>query len=195
MSQTRTPTLHEPSAVFQPALKALLFEVGENPDREGLERTPARFEKAFRELTAGYRITPAQAVGEGLFKAEGAGPVAVRDIEFFSLCEHHLLPFWGHVSITYLPQEHILGLSKLARLVETFARRLQVQERLNREIALAVSELVGARAVAVQIRARHMCMMMRGVRKIDSETLTEFAVGMEDLTAEERERMWSRVKT
>lgn len=173
---------------------SLLNQMGENPEREGLLKTPERFEKAMRELTSGYHLTPFDAVGEGVFAAEGSGLITVKDIEFFSLCEHHLLPFWGHISISYLPNEKILGLSKLARVVEVYARRLQVQERLTREVADAISRLVDARAVFVKVEAHHMCMMMRGVRKNDSTTQTEFGIGMDQISDAERERMWQSVE-
>lgn len=175
---------------FDELCRNLLTQIGEDPAREGLERTPHRFRKAMTELTMGYRLTPREAIGEGIFASESSGPVFVRDIEFFSLCEHHLLPFWGHASIGYLPDRKILGLSKLARLVEVFARRLQVQERLTREIAEAIHELIDARAVVIQIEASHMCMMMRGVRKQDSTTRTEFQLGLDRLETEERTRLW-----
>ncbi len=173
---------------------SLLHQIGENPEREGLLKTPERFEKAMRELTSGYGLNPLDVVGEGVFDSEGQGLITVKDIEFFSLCEHHVLPFWGHVSIAYYPSHKILGLSKLARVVEVFSRRLQVQERLTREIADAISELVGARAVFVQVQAQHMCMMMRGVRKNDSATRTEFGIRLDEISVAERERMWRSVE-
>lgn len=180
----------EPHSALTEMVYRMLKQMGETPDREGLLKTPERFEKAIQELTSGYRVTAADVVGEGVFDAEGSGLVAVREIEFFSLCEHHLLPFWGRISIAYLPQRKILGLSKLARVVEVYARRLQVQERLTKEVAESVADLIDARAVFVTCEAQHMCMMMRGVRKVSSVTKTEFGVGMEALTSTERDRMW-----
>jgi GTP cyclohydrolase I len=182
------------SLPIQTMVQSLLRQIGEDPGRDGLIDTPKRFEKALKELTSGYSLSPSLAVGDGIFPAEGQGLVAVREIEFFSLCEHHMLPFWGHVSIAYLPGQKILGLSKLARVVEVFARRLQVQERLTREIAVAISELVDARGVVVMAQAQHMCMMMRGVRKNDSATLTEFSVGLDGITSEERDRLWKSIE-
>ena len=176
---------------MQMMVAEMLTSFGEDAHREGLLKTPERFEKAMRELTAGYRITAKEAVGDGIFDAEGSGLVTVKEIEFFSLCEHHLLPFWGTASIAYLPGEKILGLSKLARIVEVFARRLQVQERLTKEIAESISELVSPRAVFVQVEASHMCMMMRGVRKVNSMTLTEYGVGLDSIPINERERLIS----
>jgi GTP cyclohydrolase I len=168
-------------------------EIGEDPQREGLLRTPARFLKAYREMTIGYRQTPAEVVGEGIFETESAGVVAVRDIEFYSLCEHHLLPFWGKATVAYLPKGKILGLSKLPRILDVFARRFQVQERLTKEFAEAVHALIDARAVAVTIEAQHMCMMMRGVKKQQSTTKTEHFVGLKDLDPTEKERLLRQI--
>lgn len=174
---------------IQSLAQRLFVTIGENPAREGLEKTPERFEKAILELTAGYRLTAEDAVGEGIFQSEGPGLIQVREIDFFSLCEHHILPFWGRVSVSYFPSDKILGLSKLARIVEVFSRRLQVQERLTREIAEAIQNLVQARAVFVRIQGEHMCMMMRGVRKVNSSTVTEFSIGLEDLSEIEKSRI------
>lgn len=174
----------------QDLVTTLLASTGEDPLREGLAKTPERFEKAFRELTAGYHISPAEAIGEGIFSSEGPGLITVKDIEFFSLCEHHILPFWGKASIAYLPNEKILGLSKLARIVEVFSRRLQVQERLTREIGEAIQELVKPKAVLVKIEASHMCMMMRGIRKINSTTATEHYIAGESISDFERSRLY-----
>jgi GTP cyclohydrolase I len=171
----------------------MLYSIGEDPHREGLIKTPERFAKAMRELTAGYHITAEEAVGEGIFSTESTGPVFVNQLEFFSLCEHHMLPFWGHASIGYIPNRKILGLSKLARVLEVYGRRLQVQERLTREIAESIFKLIDAKAVVVKVEAHHMCMMMRGVRKQDSMTRTEFHLGFENLTGEERGRMWTGI--
>jgi GTP cyclohydrolase I len=178
----------------QVAAELLLSSIGEDLSREGLRRTPQRYAKAMQEICSGYRLTPRDVVGEGVFSAEGRGLVSVREIEYFSLCEHHMLPFWGRASVAYYPQDLIIGLSKIPRLVELFSRRLQVQERLTREIAEGLQELIGARAVAVRVRGEHMCMMMRGVRKTGSETATEFAVGLENLSEEERSRLWKSIE-
>jgi GTP cyclohydrolase I len=174
---------------IQATVYSLLNQIGEDPEREGLLKTPDRFERAIRELTSGYQLTAREAVGDGIFAAEGNGLISVKKIEFHSLCEHHLLPFWGHISISYYPNDKILGLSKLARVVEVFARRLQVQERLTREVAEAIHDLTNARAVFVHAEAQHMCMMMRGVRKNDSLTQTEFTLGFEQLSDFERHRL------
>lgn len=172
----------------------ILRAIGEDVNREGLLRTPERYAKAFKELCSGYQLTAKDAVGEGIFSAEGQGLVSVKDIEFFSLCEHHMLPFWGHASVAYYPHEKILGLSKIPRLVDVFSKRLQVQERLTREVATELSGLVNARAVVVRIKASHMCMMMRGVKKVNSETITEFSVGLDKLSADEKSRLWNSLE-
>jgi len=184
--EVRSPALHMMNLLFR--------EMGENPDREGLLKTPERFERAIKELTSGYRFEASEVVGEGIFNSEGSGLVSVKDIEFFSLCEHHVLPFWGKISIAYQPTDKILGLSKLARVVEVFSRRLQVQERLTREIAEAIDDLVAPQAVFVACQAQHMCMMMRGVRKISSTTKTEFGIGLESLNPDQKERIWKVVE-
>jgi GTP cyclohydrolase I len=169
----------------------ILRALGEDLGREGLIKTPERFAKAIKELCAGYHITPEEAIGGGIFPGEGSGLITIKDIEFFSLCEHHMLPFWGKVSVSYYPSEKIVGLSKIPRLVEVFARRLQVQERLTLEIATHLARLINARAVAVKISGAHMCMMMRGVKKTGSETITEFSTGTENLSQSEIERLWN----
>lgn len=193
----QAPLISKSSSLPQIATRDLVYtllnNLGEDPLREGLLRTPERFEKALLELTSGYKQDVTKIVGEGVFKAENSGLVSVREIEFFSLCEHHILPFWGKVSIAYYPDQHILGLSKLARVVDVFSKRLQVQERLTREVAESIFKLVSARAVAVKIEAQHMCMMMRGVKKTNSSTSTEFSVNLEKLTADETTRLWKAI--
>lgn len=184
---------NKPTASTADSVKTILNNMGEDVSREGLARTPERFEKALAELTSGYKLNLIDVVGEGIFEAENAGLVSVREIEFFSLCEHHMLPFWGKVSIAYYPDSHILGLSKLARVVDVFAKRLQVQERLTRQVAEAISDLIDARAVAVKVEAQHMCMMMRGVKKINSNTVTEFSVNLNELKQDETIRIWKAI--
>jgi GTP cyclohydrolase IA len=168
----------------------ILKAVGEDSGREGLQRTPQRFANAMREICSGYQITVADVVGEGVFAAEGKGLVSVSDVEYFSLCEHHMLPFWGTASVAYYPDKSIVGLSKIPRIVEVFSRRLQVQERLTKEIATGLFSCIQPRAVAVKLKGCHMCMMMRGVKKTGSETITEFSIGLENLAAGEVERLW-----
>ena len=174
-----TPTLltdgqeHEFEALIREQLRLL----GEDPDREGLQRTPTRVARSLAWLTRGYRQDAYSAVGEGVFAEAHDHMVMVRDIELYSLCEHHLLPFFGKAHIAYIPSGRILGLSKLPRLVEVFARRLQVQERLTGEIADAVNEVLKPRGVGVVIEAVHLCMMMRGVEKQNSKTITSALLG------------------
>ena len=172
--------------------KGIFISIGEDPQREGLLKTPERFHRAMQELTAGYSQTPEGVVGDGIFRSESKSVICVKDIEFYSLCEHHMLPFWGKASSSYLPDEKILGLSKLARVLDVFARRLQVQERLTKEVAESIYTLVDAKAVAVVVEAQHMCMMMRGVKKQSSLTKTEYIVGAEKLSEFELSRIWKQ---
>ena len=152
--------------------------LGEDPEREGLVRTPERVAKAMRFLTAGYEMTVEDVVGSALFEEEHENMVMVRDIELYSLCEHHMLPFFGKAHIAYIPNGKIVGLSKLPRIVEIFARRLQVQERLTEQVARAIEEVLAPRGVGVVIEAFHMCMMMRGVEKQNSRTITSALRGV-----------------
>lgn len=182
-----------PADKLKHAAELVIQSVGEDMEREGLERTPHRFAKAMMEICGGYQLTARDAVGEGVFQGEG-GIVSVKSIDFFSLCEHHMLPFWGQVSVAYLPKDKILGLSKIPRLVEVFAKRLQVQERLTKQIAEGISEVVDPQAVVVRITGSHMCMMMRGIRKTGSETVTEFSLGLEKLSEREIDRLWKSIE-
>ncbi|MEW6325338.1 MAG: GTP cyclohydrolase I FolE [Nitrospirota bacterium] len=155
----------------------LLELLGEDPDRSGLKDTPKRVEQAFRFLTKGYRQEIADVLNEALFPIESSEMVIVRDIDFFSLCEHHLLPFFGKCHVAYLPNGRVIGLSKIPRLVELFSRRLQVQERLTTQIASAVENGVGALGVGVVMEAQHLCMMMRGVEKQNALAVTSAMLG------------------
>lgn len=146
--------------------------LGEDTTREGLQKTPLRAAKALYYLTSGYRSDAAEAIKSAMFVHEGSRVVTVRDIEFYSMCEHHILPFFGKISIAYVPGKHIVGLSKLARVVDSCARKLQVQERLTAELANLVAETLGAKGVLVVCEAQHMCMKMRGVEKQESSTTT-----------------------
>jgi GTP cyclohydrolase IA len=163
---------------MQPLVRGLLRAIGEDPDREGLLKTPERVEKSLAWLTRGYGLTPEDAIGDAVFSEGHQNLVLVRDIEMYSLCEHHLLPFYGRVHIAYVPDGRVVGLSKLPRLVEVFARRLQVQERLTEQIAGALMEALQPLGVAVVIEASHLCMMMRGVEKQNSRTLTSAMKGV-----------------
>jgi GTP cyclohydrolase I len=150
-----------------------LLELGEEPEREGLARTPLRVAKALDFLTSGYSTSVEEAVNGAIFDAEGAEEmVLVRDIEFYSVCEHHMLPFFGKAAIAYLPDKRIIGLSKLARITDVFARRLQVQERLTNQVADAVQQVLDPHGVAVVMDGKHLCMMMRGVQKQESSMVT-----------------------
>ena len=165
------------SASLEDLTRELLVRLGEDPQREGLVRTPERFAKAIQYLTKGYIEDPAEVLNGALFTVDYDEMVIVKDIEMFSLCEHHILPFFGKVHIAYIPKGKVLGLSKLPRLVEVFARRLQVQERLTVEIAEAIQEAIHPLGVGVVIEARHLCMMMRGVEKQHSATVTSSMIG------------------
>jgi len=156
----------------------IIEEIGEDVTREGLLDTPQRAAKAFRFLNNGYEKTLEEVLNGAIFEADTEDMVIVKDIELYSLCEHHLLPFVGKCHIAYLPQGHVLGLSKLARIVDMYARRLQIQERLTKQIADAVDEAVSAKGVAVVIEAKHMCMMMRGVEKQNSVMTTSVMTGI-----------------
>ena len=165
------------SVRLEAAARELLIGVGEDPGRDGLLDTPARVSKSLAALTEGYRMDPHEVVGDALFDVEYDDMVLVRDIELYSLCEHHLLPFFGRAHIAYIPRGQVVGLSKIPRLVDVFARRLQVQERLTREIAECVQELLDPLGVGVVIEASHLCMMMRGVEKQQSTTRTSTLLG------------------
>ena len=155
----------------------LLKEIGEDPTREGLEKTPARVAKAWEYFTSGYKQDVHEVLNEALFTEEYDEMVVVKDIDLYSICEHHLLPFVGKCHIAYMPSRKIVGLSKLPRLVEMFARRLQVQERLTTQIAHTLNEVLQPRGVAVVIEAIHMCMLMRGVEKQNSKAVTSAMLG------------------
>ena len=176
------PHLEVDSANGQDAYAALVRQqlalLGEDPDREGLVRTPERVAKAMSFLTGGYAMTVDDVVGSALFEEEHENMVMVRDIELYSLCEHHMLPFFGKAHVAYIPNGKIVGLSKLPRIVEIFARRLQVQERLTEQVAKAIEEVLAPRGVGVVIEAFHMCMMMRGVEKQNSRTITSALRGV-----------------
>ncbi len=152
--------------------------IGEDPQREGLVKTPQRVEKAWHFITGGYRMTLEEVANDAIFEAEGSEMVVVKDIEFYSMCEHHMLPFFGRAHIGYIPNGKILGLSKFARLTDLYARRLQVQERLTTQIAEAVQALLNPQGVAVVLSGVHLCMAMRGVEKQHSETTTSAMRGV-----------------
>ena len=163
---------------LQDAVRTILQAIGEDPARQGLQRTPDRVAGAFRFLTSGYRLSLEQVVGQGVFEEAHEEMILVRDIELYSLCEHHLLPFYGRAHVAYIPNGRLLGLSKMPRLVDVFARRLQIQERLTDQIADAVMEVLQPQGVGVVIDAAHLCMMMRGVEKQNSRTVTSAVRGL-----------------
>jgi len=161
---TRTP--------FESLVREILDQLGEDPTREGLRQTPARVETSLKWLTRGYHMSVADVIGDALYSERHENLVCVRDIEIYSLCEHHLLPFFGRAHVAYLPNGRLVGLSKIPRVLEVFARRLQVQERLTDQVADALMEVLEPRGVGVVIEAYHLCMMMRGVEKQNSKTVT-----------------------
>jgi GTP cyclohydrolase IA len=163
---------------FDELVREQLRQLGEDPERDGLLKTPERVEKSLKWLTRGYELSVFDVIGDAIFDEDHHNMVIVRDIEMYSLCEHHMLPFFGKVHIAYIPDGKIVGLSKLPRVVEVFARRLQVQERLTEQIASALMEVLRPRGVGVVIEAAHLCMMMRGVEKQNSKTLTSAMKGV-----------------
>ena len=162
----------------QDIYREILRRYDADPTRDGLERTPERMEKAIEFLTRGYRVDPSAILQAAMFDVAYDEMVIVKDIEMYSLCEHHMLPFFGKVHVAYIPDGKVIGLSKVPRLVEVFARRLQVQERLTRQIAEAIQEAIHPQGVGVVVEARHLCMMMRGVEKQNSSTVTSAMVGV-----------------
>ena len=164
-------------ASTQELVRELIGRWGENPNRQGLLATPGRVEKAMAQLTKGYEEDPTEILRGALFDEDYDEMVIVKDIEMFSLCEHHMLPFFGKVHVAYIPKGKVIGLSKIPRLVEVFARRLQIQERLTRQIADAIQHAIQPQGVGVVIEARHLCMMMRGIEKQHSSTVTSAMVG------------------
>jgi len=216
-SEEGVPLLEEGDEGVNPSLvaayAALLRSIGEDPSREGLSRTPVRAAKAMQFLTSGYASTVDGVTGSALFNvrdssssssstatvtsaaSSSTGMVLVRDIELSSLCEHHLLPFYGRVHIAYLPNERVLGLSKLVRIAEMFARRLQIQERLTQQIADALVAVAKPRGVAVAVECHHMCMAMRGVQRPCSVTSTSAMAGVFETDAALRQEFWAAVST
>jgi GTP cyclohydrolase IA len=188
---------------FQPAdseensiadhLREVIAGLGEDPSREGLLRTPVRSEKALRYLTSGYNADLKKIVNGALFDVKYDEVVIVRDIEFFSMCEHHLLPFFGKMHVAYLPNSKVIGLSKIPRIVDVFARRFQIQERLTQQVAETIQELVEPRGVGVICEARHFCMMMRGVEKQHSGAITSAMLGAFRNNKETRNELLSLV--
>jgi len=158
-------------------IESLLGELGEDPSRDGLKATPARVSRALRQLTDGYGVDPAEIVAGAIFEQDYDEMVVVKDIPFYSLCEHHMLPFFGTCHVGYLPRGKVVGLSKIPRVVEAFAHRLQLQERMTKEIAEALNGAVAPRGVGVVVEARHLCMEMRGVQKTGGQLITSCMLG------------------
>ena len=180
MAQDRAPT--------EDAVRAILRHIGEDPDREGLARTPTRVVQSFEFLTRGYNEDPKAAINGALFAEEGYQEMILcKDLDFYSLCEHHMLPFFGKAHVAYLPNKRIVGLSKVPRMVEIFARRLQVQERLTRQIAQTIMSEIEPLGVAVVLEAEHMCMRMRGVEKQNSYVTTSAMLGVFRTNTETRQ--------
>ncbi len=179
---------------MQDLIRQLLAELGENPDREGLVNTPKRVDKSLRFLTSGYKANVDEVLNGALFTVDYSEMVIVKDIDFFSLCEHHLLPFFGKCHIAYIPRHKVIGLSKIPRLVDVFARRLQIQERLTNEIAQTIEEKIDPLGVAVVMEATHLCMSMRGVEKQNSFAVTSAMLGAFRNSARTRNEFLELVK-
>jgi GTP cyclohydrolase IA len=174
-THTESPTLT--SATFEDLMKEIIVRLGEDPNREGLSNTPSRVHKAYEFLTRGYHEDPEAMLKKALFTVSYDEMVIVKDVEMFSLCEHHMLPFFGKVHVAYIPNGKVIGLSKIPRLIETFSRRLQIQERLTTQIAEAIQNVIQPQGVGVVVEARHLCMMMRGVEKQHSAAVTSSMLG------------------
>ncbi|MCB9076749.1 MAG: GTP cyclohydrolase I FolE [Anaerolineaceae bacterium] len=162
---------------IEKAVTKILRKIGENPEREGLQRTPERVARMYDELTAGYHVDPVKLINDAIFTVDYSDMVIVKDIDFYSLCEHHMLPFFGKVHVAYIPNHKVIGLSKIPRIVEVFARRLQVQERMTKQIADFINEVLQPYGVAVVTEGVHMCMMMRGVKKANASMITSAVLG------------------
>jgi GTP cyclohydrolase I len=176
------------------SVRNILEAIGEDPNRDGLRRTPERFEKAFRFLTSGYQQDPEKLLNGAMFSVCYDQMVLVKDIEFYSLCEHHLLPFFGKCHVAYIPDKKVVGLSKIPRLVNMFARRLQIQERLTNQIANSIQQKIAPLGVGVVIEGRHLCMAMRGVEKESSQTVTSAMLGSFKDNPKTREEFLSLVR-
>jgi GTP cyclohydrolase IA len=194
MKANKVVKLMEPQKAMNsiaPLVERMLQELGEDPKRDGLVRTPERADKALRFLTSGYTMNLDKIVNGAMFDVKYDEMVVVRDIEFYSMCEHHMLPFYGKMHVAYLPNQKVIGLSKIPRIVDMFARRLQVQERLTQEVAETLNKVLDPRGVAVVCHARHFCMMMRGVEKQHSGTMTSAMLGAFRTQKETRDELLS----
>jgi len=180
---------------FEEAVTKVLELLGEDPKREGLLKTPNRVVKALKFLTEGYALNPKEILGEALFSTSNDEMVLVRDIEFYSMCEHHMLPIIGRVHVAYIPNGKVVGLSKIPRIVDVFARRLQIQEQMTEQIADAILETIQPKGVAVVVHARHMCMEMRGVQKINSTTVSSALRGLFKSDERTRSEFYNLINT
>jgi GTP cyclohydrolase I len=176
-------------------VRRMIVQLGEDPDREGLRRTPERFEKALRYLTSGYRKDPGEILNGAMFSVTYDEMVVVKDIEVYSLCEHHLLPFFGRCHVAYIPNKKVVGLSKIARLVNMYARRLQIQERLTSQIAQTLEDQLAPQGVGVIVEARHLCMVMRGVEKQNSAAMTSAMLGVFRENKQTRDEFLSLIRS
>jgi len=182
------------SASYEELVREQLVRLGEDPEREGLQRTPERVQKAMRQLTRGYDEDPDKILRGALFTVSYDEMVIVKDVEMFSLCEHHMLPFFGKVHVAYIPNGKVIGLSKIPRLIDVFSRRLQVQERLTTQIAESIQKAIEPQGVGVVIEARHLCMMMRGVEKQHSSAVTSSMLGVFRDSTQTREEFLSLIR-
>ena len=180
--------------LLQAAVRQILESVGENPEREGLQNTPERVARMYDELLSGYHIDPIALINDALFDVEYDEMVVVKDIEYYSLCEHHLLPFYGRAHVAYIPRSKVLGLSKIPRVVDLFARRLQVQERMTRQIADFLSEVLHPLGVGVVIEGAHLCSMMRGVQKANARMVTSSLTGRFKSDARSRAEFFEHIR-
>ena len=180
--------------LLQAAVRQILESVGEDPQREGLQNTPERVARMYDELLSGYHIDPIALINDALFEVEYDEMVVVKDIEYYSLCEHHLLPFYGHAHVAYIPRNKVLGLSKIPRIVDLFARRLQVQERMTRQIADFLSEVLHPLGVGVVIEGAHLCSMMRGVQKANARMVTSSLTGRFKSDARSRAEFFEHIR-
>jgi GTP cyclohydrolase I len=191
-STTQTTTLA--TATYEDLVREMIVRLGEDPDREGLTRTPARVQEAMQFLLKGYKDDPEALLRRALFTVSYDEMVIVKDVEMFSLCEHHLLPFFGKVHVAYIPNGKVIGLSKIPRLIEIFSRRLQIQERLTTQIAEAIQNAIAPLGVGVVVEARHLCMMMRGVEKQHSSAVTSSMLGCFRAEVETRTEFLSLIR-
>jgi len=182
------------AASIQPLVETMLSLLGEDPDREGLKRTPERVARMYQELLAGYHINLSELVNGAIFEADYQDMVLVRGLRFYSMCEHHMLPFFGQVHVAYIPDGKIIGLSKIPRLVEMYARRLQVQERLTQQVASTLQEIIHPRGVAVIVEGAHLCAMMRGVKKDEARMVTSAMLGEFQTDDRLRQDFYSRLQ-